>query len=89
MTDGVTKGPLLGHFIWLLLGLLSLLQKARGKGVGLPGSPKGDARQGPGELDGWVPGRKLGLRHSVEGPDKRVKARRTQRSEEGPAESRA
>ena len=33
VTDGVTKGPFLGRFVWLLLGLLSLLQKARGKGA--------------------------------------------------------
>ena len=33
VTDSITKGPSLGHFVWLLLGLLSLLQKARGKGA--------------------------------------------------------
>lgn len=44
--DGITKGPFLGHFIWLLLGLLSLLPEAgedgggavRGWGAGWPGS---------------------------------------------------
>lgn len=32
MIDGITKGPFLGHFIWLLLGPLSPLQEAREKG---------------------------------------------------------
>lgn len=85
--DSITKGPFLGHFIWLLLGLLSLIQKARGEKPGLLGSPRGDAGQGLGEREGGVPERKLGLRLSVEGEEQRVKAQRTQRSEEGPAES--
>lgn len=61
VTDGITKGPFLGHFVWLLLGLLSLLQKAKGKGGKVTRIPKRRYLTGAWEQDGWVPGRKLGL----------------------------
>lgn len=83
--NGITKGPFLGHFIWLLLGLLSLLQEARGKGGGAAGSPKGEAWQGAGQQDGRAPGRKLGL-STVSRDEKWVKAERTQRSEHSTTE---
>lgn len=72
------QGSFLGHFIWLLLCLLSA---TRGWGVGeegKSGSPKRRCSAGGWEQDVWVPGRKLGLRHSIQGREKRGKAQRTQ-----------
>lgn len=71
--EGTAKGPFLEHFIWLLLCLLSATRGWGERRWGSQDPPKGDAQQGAKEQDGWAPGRKPGLRHSIRGQEERVK----------------
>ena len=56
VTDGITKGPFLGHFIWLLLRPLSPLQEAGEKGGGAARLPKRSCCQGLGSSPSPVTG---------------------------------